>query len=501
MNIHARLRAVHDLSMPRAREVAGLHEYDGRAQDLSAAGVRRGLTTLGQGDRAADSDDEIRLRAAEQSLRVRLGDLARHRSDPLLHVANLDLAGYEREYASAGQRRTARQAHLWQWPDAVAVAIETLDRVTAPAARAACPAARGLAALIRDDDHGAGPARAAIARLVAHLDAVAGQGEPAAALGGPALTRLLAADEAIDVNLTELAERADAERHRVRALLDESCRRIDPLGSTKATMKTLLADRPTPDQLPAWTRATVLEVLEWAAGLGLPTDGTCLVGLVPPSQPWQVATMTAAAPAEPDGPSWFRVNPGDPSWSAAQRRDWLSMFARHALPVIALHEVAPGHFTHGRALREATTEVRRTLIHDGFSEGWAHYVEELALEEGFRGGDPRFAAAVARDALLRVTRMACVIGLHTGTMTQQEAVQRFKTDAFLAGPAAEIAANRVVLNPTGICYTWGKLLIRDLRERARQEWGAGFSLRRFHTALLGLGSPPLGLLGTALRAG
>lgn len=287
----------------------------------------------------------------------------------------------------------------------------------------------------------------------------------------------------------------------MRALLDESCRRIDPLGSTKATMKTLLADRPTADQLPSWTSGTVQEVLDWTAGLGLATDGTCLVGLVPPSQPWQVATMTAAAPAEPDGPSWFRVNPGDPSWSAAQRRDWLSMFARHALPVIALHEVAPGHFTHGRALREAGTEVRRTLIHDGFSEGWAHYVEELALEEGFRDGDPRFAAAVARDALLRVTRMACVIGLHTGTMTRQEAVQRFKTDAFLAGPAAETAANRVVLNPTGICYTWGKLLIRDLRERARQEWGAQFSLRRFHTALLGLGSPPLGLLGTALRAG
>jgi uncharacterized protein (DUF885 family) len=38
-----------------------------------------------------------------------------------------------------------------------------------------------------------------------------------------------------------------------------------------------------------------------------------------------------------------------------------------------------------------------------------------------------------------------------------------------------------------------------LRERARKEWGAGFSLRRFHSAMLALGSPPLGLLGSALK--
>ena len=41
----------------------------------------------------------------------------------------------------------------------------------------------------------------------------------------------------------------------------------------------------------------------------------------------------------------------------------------------------------------------------------------------------------------------------------------------------------------------------DLRERARKEWGDGFTLLRFHTALLALGSPPLGLLGTALTRG
>ncbi len=61
-------------------------------------------------------------------------------------------------------------------------------------------------------------------------------------------------------------------------------------------------------------------------------------------------------------------------------------------------------------------------------------------------------------------------------------------------------ARRATFDPTYGRYTWGKLEIMNLRERARREWGAGFSLRRFHSAMLDLGSPPLGLLGSARLA-
>ena len=57
-----------------------------------------------------------------------------------------------------------------------------------------------------------------------------------------------------------------------------------------------------------------------------------------------------------------------------------------------MHEVAPGHFAHGRALRHAAGPVRRILHSVSFAEGWAHYVEEVCLEEGFRARDPRFAS-------------------------------------------------------------------------------------------------------------
>ncbi len=100
-----------------------------------------------------------------------------------------------------------------------------------------------------------------------------------------------------------------------------------------------------------------------------------------------------------------------------------------------------------------------------------------------------------------MTRLACAIGVHTAGMSVEEGARRFEADTHLAGPAALSEARRATFDPTYGRYTWGKLEIMDLREQARKQWGNGFTLLRFHTALMELGSPPLGLLGTALDRG
>lgn len=210
--------------------------------------------------------------------------------------------------------------------------------------------------------------------------------------------------------------------------------------------------------------------------------------------------MSWAAPGEPEAPSWYHVTPPDPSWPERDIAEWLEMFSETTLPAINVHEVAPGHFSHGRALRHAPTAVRRTLMSLAFCEGWAHYAEELCVEEGFAPEDPRFEIGVWLEALIRVTRMACAIGVHTGAMTVEEGARRFEADTHLAGPAARSEAARATFDPTYGRYTWGKLEILALRDRARAQWGAGFTLKRFHTAMLDLGSPPLGLLQHALGA-
>jgi uncharacterized protein (DUF885 family) len=97
-----------------------------------------------------------------------------------------------------------------------------------------------------------------------------------------------------------------------------------------------------------------------------------------------------------------------------------------------------------------------------------------------------------------VTRLAVSIGTHAGTMTVADGAARFEADAFCFGPAARAEAARATFDPTYGRYTWGKLEILRLRDRARASWGAGWSPARFHDALLGLGSPPLGLMADAL---
>ncbi|MEU2393920.1 DUF885 family protein [Streptomyces sp. NPDC007369] len=503
-----RLAAICDLSVCAARDGAGRHEYDGTVQDLSPEGVRRGLAALGgpAGTKPyPDPHDEAHAVAAEEALQVRFGELELHRSNPLWHIENLDLTGYDRPYAPEAEREAARSAQLRLWPDAVDAAIEALDRVPAPLADATLPLARGLAAFL---DPRGGPVHAAAgrshARLVAHLELAAAEGPPSAALGGPALARLLGAAEALTADLAALSARVDAERDRLSALLDEALCRLAPGAAPADTARALRADHPRADGLVKEFRALVDETVAWTARLDLVPhhDVEVVVEPMPDSRRTALAGLFAAAPHETDAASVFRVSLPGAEWTMAASEQWLSTgFNRTLMPNMAIHEVAPGHASHGRALRRAATEVRRTLHSDSFIEGWAHYCEELALEQGFRDGDPRVAVAVAQDGLRRVTRFACAIGLHTGAMTLSDAAARFTEDVALAGPAALHEAERGLFDPGYGRYTWGKFAIVDLREQARARWGGDFSLRRFHGALFDLGAPPLGLLHTALDRG
>jgi hypothetical protein len=406
-------------------------------------------------------------------------------------------------------------------------AVESLDQVSAPVAQALLGGIRGLAAglgagpgsdgpgseragSVGEGSVGAGSseaavaaARAAHARLVAHVERAAADGDPDPALGAAALAALMSSAEATPVDLGRLAEQADAERDRLHALLADGCARVDAGRPALDVARELVRDHPDGagviDLARHWTEKAITFTREH--DLVPYHDGVCLVGLAPESRRWAMAMMSWAAPGEQEGPSWYHITPPEDSWPEREQAEWLEVFSHTTLPGITVHEVAPGHFSHGRALRHCTSEVRRTLQSSAFIEGWAHYGEELCVEEGFGDGDPRIPVGIWLEALVRVTRLACAIGVHTAGMTIEDAARRFEADTHLAGPAALSEARRATFDPTYGRYTWGKLEILKLRERARKDWGAAFTLRRFHQAMLDLGSPPLGLLGTAVDRG
>jgi len=508
-DLDPRVRAVCDLNVAEAREYGGRHEYDGIPQDLSPAGVTAGLARLEAARKAGpaqpDPHNEAHLRAAEGLRRVVFADLELHRRNPLFHLFELDLACYDKDYAPASEREAARTAHLAAWPRVIDAAIASLDQLTAPVASSLLDAARGLAAGIpADADPGAREAAlAAHARLVEHVSAAAAAGPPDAALGSAALTALLGTAEAMDIDLGKLALEADAERDRLTERLTESCAAVDPSLPPLDVARELVKDHPDGAGVLTAARDWTARAIDFTRERDLMpvNDGVCLVGEAPESRRWAMAMISTNAPAEPDAPSWYWITPPDPSWPAAQAEEWLEVFSATTLPAITVHEVAPGHFSHHQALRRAAGDVRRTLFSDAFVEGWAHYAEELSVEEGFVAGDPRFAIGVWLEALVRVTRLACALGVHTAGWTVEEAAARFASDTHLTGEAALSEARRATFDPTYGRYTWGKLEIMRRREQARATWGAGFTLKRFHSALLALGSPPLGLLGTAIERG
>src|SRR6185312_4492381 len=161
--------------------------------------------------------------------RVWFGRLEAHRWNPTVHIANLDLACYDREYAPQEEREAARRRHLAGWPDAVAGSIESLDSVPAPVAAGLVRAAAGLtASLPAGEEPEISAAREAVTRLVAHLEDAALNGRPDTALGAKDFAALLGEAEAMSVDLSRLARLADLESERLRSLLAEGCGRLHP---------------------------------------------------------------------------------------------------------------------------------------------------------------------------------------------------------------------------------------------------------------------------------
>ena len=346
--------------------------------------------------------------------------------------------------------------------------VSALDEVAPTIAAATLAAARGLAAGLDPGDPVEAARLRAQARLVAHLESAAGTGDSgdgalgSAGLGADGLALLLGSAEATDVDLAAMSARADVERDRLRALLERRLRAAAPGGRSPELVAELQRDHPDADGVLAEAQALTDEVIAWTAERRLVpySDGTCVVGPAPESRQWAMAMMAWAAPGEPDTPSWYWVTPPGREWpragaarsgcrSSAGPRCRRSPCTRSP-PVTSRTASRCGTRRRSRAGCSAATRSSRAG-----RTTW----RRSRIEEGFHADDPRYAIGVAIEALLRVTRLACAIGLHAGGMTVAEAARRFEQDAFLAGPAALSEARRGTFDPTYGRYTWGKLEI------------------------------------------
>lgn len=197
--------------------------------------------------------------------------------------------------------------------------------------------------------------------------------------------------------------------------------------------------------------------------------------------------------------AFYYVTPVEPTWSEEEAEEWLRALNSYALAAFSIHEAYPGHYVHFLHAQSAPTEVSKRLASYAFSEGWAHYTEQMMWEEGYGEGDLRFRLAQLTEALVRNCRFVCAIRMHAGEMTVDEATRFFVQNAFYEESPARKEAERGTFDPGYYSYTLGKLEILRLRQEVKQGQADSFSLREFHDTLISRGAPPVGLMGELFR--
>jgi uncharacterized protein (DUF885 family) len=496
-------------AFPSTGRDLGLRAYQGRVDDLSPAGLARRaaerrrhlaeLAALPAGDEQEAADrDHLALVLAEEELLLARREEARR--DPLWAGRVMGVTSYlDGPEATAAERADGLRRHLEQVPDALAGLAAGLEEVPLAFKEAAADVLPGYASFYRGDV--AALAGAEVAGRAA--DAVDRYAARVAALGGPPLEPWGAADFAellrvrtgTALDPAGLLARGRAEAGRQLAAQRAAAARA---GGTPAEVRARAAKRaPAAGELLGSAAAAVAECRQFVLDqdfMSLPGDEPPAVEAAPPYLRGALAFHPAPGPFERARPARFRyyLTPPLSDWDAERTGRWLALFEPHILAVCTLHETYPGHHAHELHLRGAPSRVATALYSEVLGEGWAHYCEEAAFEAGFHAGDPEAEVAMRTDALVRVARLLCSVGMHTQGMSLDEATAEFEATAGLDPDHARLEAVRGTWDPGYFGYTLGKLEILALRERV------GGDRRAFHDRLLGYGCPPPAIVARRL---
>jgi uncharacterized protein (DUF885 family) len=320
------------------------------------------------------------------------------------------------------------------------------------------------------------------------------------AIGATNYRARLKYEEGIDMPIgayLAVGERALAQ---TRAELIATAKRIDPNASTEVVLARVEKMHPTAEKLLPAAQADLVKLRAFVIAhhiIDLPRDAAIRVTPTPPfERATTEASMDAPGPLEMVATqAYYNVTPVDPHDSPKVQEQYLESFNDFERPIVSAHEVYPGHYTNfiiDKHLPLTLTE--KLLTATSFVEGWAHYDEQMMVDEGWGNGDPRARLMQLREAIWRNARYVAGVKLHTQGMTVPQAIRFFQTQAFLDYANARAEAYRGTQDATYGYYTLGKLAILKLRDDYRKKLGARFTLARFHHDLLQYGDPQLPLV-------
>jgi uncharacterized protein (DUF885 family) len=318
-------------------------------------------------------------------------------------------------------------------------------------------------------------------------------------LGAEKYRKKLQYEEMVDIPLDRLLQIGYDDLHKNQAELKRVAAQIDPSKTPEQILDQLEQDHPQPDQLLQSFRDTfngLVEFIQQKQIITLPSPVRPIVEETPPfGRALSSASMDTPGPYEDKATeAYFNVTLPEANWPAQQTKEWMEGFNRGTIISTAVHEAYPGHYTQFLWIKQAPSKVRKLIGCGSNSEGWAHYSEQMMLDEGYSNGDLKLRIGQLQDALLRDARFIVGIQMHTGTMTLAQATDFFIKEGHQTPAVSEREAKRGTSDPTYLVYTLGKLEIMKLRADYKQKMGNKFNLEQFHDEFMKQGYPPIKII-------
>jgi uncharacterized protein (DUF885 family) len=513
---------------PAVAMMAGVHEHDKRLEDFSEASIEAFCSDLEQMLVKARAIDALRLSPEEEvERRILVSKMAATvheyrvtqtwRSDPSFYAEALStqlncILIYD--YASAEERARAVAAKERQIPLFLERARQNLSRPAPILVRYGAQGMEGAVKLVRDDlphafrqsvspalrtelERSTAIATAALESFLSWMknELLVG-GEMAYALGADRYAAALAHNEMVETPPSELETWALSAIAEARDGMIESARRIDPNRGVSEVVARMTSDHPPAGSVVETLRKMADDIYDWVARSGLvtiPSPDRVHIDDTPEFMRWSFGSMWTPGPFEKKPMrATFYATDAAPSWPREKQEEHLAAFCFRGLENLTIHEAYPGHFIQALHQNQVDSVLRKTFWWGAFGEGWAHYCEMLAVDEGFGAGAPDVRLVQLQEALNRLCRFVNGIRLHTRPdWSTENGTKFFAENAWMTTAVARAESERGTFDPFYLRYTLGKKMILKLREECRSKLGPKFSLKAFHDALLGVGSAPM----------
>jgi hypothetical protein len=506
---------------PETAVSKGLHDYDGQMADLS----KEGLQAYGQwldsvvANATAYTDLEgIEVFERDYLTTMMKGQLFDLRDtdyptkNPLFY-SRLSVSVYvDREYAPLPDRMRAYTKYISQVPARLLVMRENLEPpIPAPFLQIAHGISTGFAGYLEttvpelfagvEDEQlqrqfaaANGDAIESVRQAAAWFDELKVTATDDYALGEERFLKMLSAKEGVDITLADLKQAGELDLQGNLDALNEACAEFAPGASTEDCVLQVQNRKPPEGAVDAATRQlpALKQFLIDNDIVSIPSDEEALVHESPPHRRFNAAYISIPGPFESGMPSVYYIAPPDPTWSVQDQLTYVP--GETDLLAISVHEVWPGHFLQFLHSNIADNNVGRHFGTYTFSEGWAHYTEQMMLDAGLGDGDPEVRIGQLLNALLRNVRYLSAIGLHAEGMSVEESQQMFLDKAYKDFGNAEQQAYRGTYDPGYLNYTLGKLMINKLRSDWTAGRGGEEAWGRYHDEFLSFGQPPIPLI-------